>query len=60
MRDIPWGGRSPRELTRAHMRFKLAPEGASSTVVSDRKDKSESSSEQLELFPSEEEFERGS
>ncbi len=27
--ELPWGGRTPRVLTQAHIRFNLVPEGAS-------------------------------
>ncbi len=32
---LPWGGRSPRCLTRAHMRFNLEPSGDDATMEFD-------------------------
>jgi len=54
MKEEPWGGRSPRELTKAFRRRRLPGNGASSTVVSECSSQNSASSEQLEAFPSEE------
>ncbi len=32
---LPWGGRSPRVLTRAHERFRLKPSGDAATDFGD-------------------------
>ncbi len=43
----PWGGRSPRDLTRAAELFRLAPEGTGRSI------EAQVNVAQLELFPQE-------
>ena len=49
-RQLPWGGRSPRTLTRCFERFSLASEGTG------RLDRRPIPLDQLELFPEEKPF----
>ena len=36
--SLPWGGRSPRVLTKAHERFRLSPRDAASKAEDDEVD----------------------